>query len=170
MELRRKIKYKLFTWHRRRVYRKFVSSHGNMEWDYSSVVNLLILKLTFMGLYFAKFGITTDEHRRQLVGSIWEARKNLKQSQRAFDIVEAEAQKAIIAKYGVPFKYGEAITKPRADGCTVFRGYEILSPIENVEEARKLYNSIISKEHETEMSLVRSALEGISKSLWTWWD
>lgn len=58
-----KIKYRLFKIWKKQQYKKFLKE-ANWDFDHSSITSFLELKLTIMGLYFAKFGIVVDEDRK----------------------------------------------------------------------------------------------------------
>ncbi len=61
----------IFKWR----YIKFIL-HRNWEFDYAFLVELMILKLTFMGYIIRKYG--QCEKNKQVAHSIWKARKALK--------------------------------------------------------------------------------------------
>lgn len=71
--MRKNFKYKLFKLWKKSQYKKFLKN--NFEFDFSSILDFLELKLTIMGLYFAKFGIIVREDRVKQVRSIWKTRQ-----------------------------------------------------------------------------------------------
>jgi len=159
-----KIKYKLFKFWKNRQYRKFLKE-SNWEFDHSSITNFLELKLTIMGLYFAKFGIVIDDDRKKQVHTIWQTRKYLRNYQNAFDIVEEQCQKKFVEKYGC--RYECELTTDDHYLCI-----NCSSKIENKEEAKAYWNSLdeFKLEYEYQQDQLKKVFDSMQNNMMTWWD
>lgn len=173
------MKYKLFNLWRKYRYIKFVLSHNNMEWDDSGWVELNILKLTMMGLYFAKFGVIIDEEKKLQVRTIWKTRKALLDYQNSFDYCYAKGQEKFKEKYGVPYETGDMVWEPSSThlNASEFKGIHVVSPKCNSwEEEKKISDYFhtdcfkIMDEYEREREVLKIALDTIYDKLKFWWD
>lgn len=79
-KLKKRIKFKLFYWWSLWQYYKFIASEENTDWDYGSIIQFLILKLTIMGIKIAKYGSSTEAYSHPMIREMWQTRKYLKQS------------------------------------------------------------------------------------------
>ncbi len=168
------LKYKRFNWHRKIQYFKFFMFH-NAEYDQCFLVDMLILKLTFMGLQFAKFGVIADKERKEQVHTIWETRKRLKKFNGAFDILYEKACKAFKEKYGFDY-ISEMIWESEGNGISKFEGLKIISPLpiskEQSEEMEEYFREKFpfEAEYELEKQMISEACELIKENIFGWWD
>jgi len=168
--------YKRFNWHRKIQYFKFFMFH-NAEYDQCFLVEILILKLTFMGLQFAKFGVIIDEERRKQVHSIWETRKRLKKFNNAFEILYEQASKKFKEKYGFAYE-SEMIWEDKNDGsdCSEYKGSKIIAPVPiTVEQSNEMEEYFreafpFEAEYNLEKQMINEACELIKENIFGWWD
>lgn len=164
-----KIKYRLFKIWKNRQYKKFLKE-ANWDFDHSSITSFLELKLTIMGLYFAKFGIVVDEDRKKQVHTIWQARKYLRNYQNSFDWAQKQCQKKFREKYGCDYEI-RMFTTPK-DSKTSFLNFECISPVENKEEAEQYWLSLKEWdiEYNRDREQLKLAFEYMQEHMRTWWD
>lgn len=169
MKLKEKIEYKLFKIWKNRKYKKFLKDE-NWEFDHSSITSFLDLKLTIMGLYFAKFGNVVDEDRKKQVHTIWQARKYLRNYLNAFEWSEEQCQKKFREKYNCDYKF-EMVSTPR-DKLTSYIDFKCTSQVEDKEEAEKYWNSLKDWELEDqrEREQLKKAFDYIHEHIGSWWD
>lgn len=164
-----KIKYKLFKIWKKQQYKKFLKE-SNWDFDHCSITSFLELKLTIMGLYFAKFGIVINEDRKKQVRTIWQARKYLRNYQNSFDWAQKQCQKKFRDKYGCDYEV-KMFTAPK-DEKTSYLHFECISQVENKEEAEEYWFSL--KEHDIEYNREREqlkkAFDQIYEHIGSWWD
>ena len=150
----------------------------NAEFDQGYLFEFMELKLTMMGLYFAKFGIVVKEAQRKQVRTIWQARKHLQNYLNASEIVYERGQKKFIEKYGVRHEYGDMVTKPCEDGVMVqFLGWKVASPAGLTPEQEQEVNDFWHKEcnsFEYEYNYSNDQLKKFWKVFYKnvrhWWD
>ena len=143
---------------------------SNWDFDHSSITDFLYLKLTMMGLQFAKYGVIIREDNVKMIRQIWEARRSLKRYNNAGDISQELCQTKFREKYGcdhefeITFKDVENNMRQLEFACT--------SKVEDPEEANKYWNSL--KVWDIEQAIESEALEKamllISQNLRCWWD
>ena len=83
----KKIKYWAFKKWKKKQYRLFMKE-SNWDFDHSSITDFLYLKLTIMGLQFAKYGVVIREDNVKMIRQIWETRRSLARYNNAGDIAE----------------------------------------------------------------------------------
>ncbi len=169
------LRYKLFKIWKAQQYRKFLREE-NYEFDWSSIVNMLILKLTMMGLQFRKFGWTSDEDVRLKVNTIWATRRELKRVLNAFNVCHDQAEKAFEKRFGFPYR-SEMISTPCEDhpGMSEVHFKTILpygSPPELEEEANKVWRELFPFDADTRLAnaSLKTAFKLMQKHIWNWWD
>lgn len=169
MKLKERLDYKLFKIWKNRKYKKFLKDE-NWEFDHSSITSFLDLKLTIMGLYFAKFGIVIDEDRKKQVHTIWQARKYLRNYLNAFDWAQKQCQKKFRDRYGCDYEV-KMFTVPRDDE-TSYLHFECASKVENKEEAEKYWFSLKERdiEYNREREQLKKAFDQIYEHIGSWWD
>jgi hypothetical protein len=171
-------------WYRRLKYFKFFW-FDNYEFDHVYFIKLMILKLTFMGLQFAKFGVIIDEDRKEQVKTIWLARKYLKKYLNSFEELEKLASKKFKEKYG--FEYSSSMEMIECPNKlimeTIEHPYKLtkvrfrletpfsMSLIEE-EKAQDYYYSFCNGEkiYELEQEYLLKAFKIIQEKLSFWWD
>lgn len=165
----RSIKYELFKIWKKQQYKKFLKEQ-NWDFDHSSITQFLDLKLTIMGLYFAKFGIVVDEDRKQQVHTIWQTRKYLRNYENAFDITYEQCQKQFREKYGTDYKY-EFEYKQNTNKTFSVTG-KMISDVVNREEAELYWKSL--KHWDREEAFIQENLKkvfvNLNTHMRTWWD
>lgn len=168
--MRDRIQYKLFKLWCKREYKKFLKER-NWDFDHSSITEFLILKLTIMGIFIAKYGYTVPETRHPIVRNIWLARYYLCKYRDAFDIAENLCQSKFIERYGVKYET-EFYTTQSENGDYNTLNMKTVSNVPDVEEATEYWRSLdelrladqIAKEN------LNKAFGIISEYLMTWWD
>ena len=70
-------------------------------WDQTYLMEYLILKFTFMGLYFVKFGIC-EESKKQ-AHDCWMMRKHIKEYQSFRDKADAMKEALFLKEFGFPY-------------------------------------------------------------------
>lgn len=164
------LKYSLFKLWKNRQYKKFLKNE-NWEFDHSSITSFLELKLTVMGLYFAKFGITVDETRKHQVRTIWQARKHIKNYVNAFNIVEERCQKKFIEKYGCRHEL-ELRFENVGDKKYTELVIDCISNVPDKEEAEAFWSSldVFTMEYTYGKEQLKLAFDIIHEHLQGWWD
>lgn len=134
-------------------YQKFLKLNAEFDWEY--LIDMMVLKLTLMGLEFAKFGVSAD--RRKMVRSIWAARKQLKRVIDAYVIAEESGQRRFEARYGKKFQHSAEMPQEDSQRAEEIRfWYKECNPL-NTED-------VIQKE------ALHKAFLLIEASLFEWWD
>lgn len=160
-------KHKLFMLWQMFSYIKFALSGKNVDYDWSSIININILKLTMMGLQFAKYGVLENREKKNIVRTIWAARKQLCRCLASFDIAWNYHIRLFKSTFGdeLPENVEDYILNLSLSNNT-----EQLSVQE--EKHRAYWYSLPTWEREQEIrcaSLSR-ALQIIEKNIFTWWD
>ena len=165
----KKFKYCLFKKWKKKQYKEFLKE-SNWDFDHSSITDFLYLKLTMMGLQFAKYGVVIREDNVKMIRQIWEARRSLVRYNNAGDIAQELCQTKVREKYGcdyeceITFKDAEHNMRQLEFSCT--------SKVEDTKEADKYWSSL--KVWDVEQSIQSEALEKtmllISQNLRGWWD
>jgi hypothetical protein len=169
------IKYRAFVRWCDRQYIKFIKK-DNYDFDWCSIVDMNILKLTIMGLRFAKYGEIIDKDRKKQVRTIWAARRELKHVRDAFEINIAKAEKAFKEEFGFEYHSKMVLTpcedKPSMSVCT----WELITPtpktLEEITHIEKRWRELFPFESEWEFqkASLRKAHKIIEKNIWKWWD
>lgn len=173
---KKRVAYRFAKLWRKLQYAKFFL-FKNAEFDQGYLLEFLELKLTMMGIYFAKFGIVIDVDRKKQVHTIWQARKHLQNYINSSDIILARGQKKFIEKYGVPYELGDMITKPCDNGGEQLLGWKVASPKNLTAEQEKEVNDYwhsecfnFEKENKYSEEQLKQFWKIFSKNLCTWWD
>ena len=166
--MKSRLKWLLFRMWKKRKYKKFLKE-DNWDFDFSSILYFLELKLTIMGTYFAKYGICVDKKKQ--AHECWEARREIKRYFNAFDITYEQCQKEFIAKYGCKYEF-TMYSEPIEGSPLHSLEFRVISPVEDKEEAEKFWHSLKQHEREYEMQqkAKNKAFELIAKNIEGWWD
>ena len=166
--------YKMFNAWKLKQYMKFLRKE-NYDFDWGSIIDMNILKLTMMGLQFAKFGVIVDEDRKKQVRTIWAARRELKNCRDAFDIVWVQAQRKFKEKYG--FEFESTFTwKALPNGMSQLEEAVPITPEpvsdEKAKEMSAYWDSLfdLSDEWKLEKASLKKAFKIIAKHIFSWWD
>ncbi len=164
-----KINYKLFKLWKKKQYKKFFKE-SNWDFDHSSITFFLELKLTIMGLQFAKFGIVVEEDRKKQVRSIWQARKYIKNYINAFDWAQEYCQNIFREKYNCDYTYRMFLTPYDKNMSTL--NFECTSKVENKEDADDFWKSLneLGVEYDRERDQLKKAFDYIFENIFSWWD
>lgn len=169
MKLKERLDYKRFKMWKNRKYKNFLKNE-NYEFDHSSITSFLDLKLTAMGLYFAKFGHVIDEDRKKQIRSIWQARKYLRNYQNSFDWAQKQCQKKFRDKYGCDYEVKTFFVS--RDDKTSYLHFKCVSQVENKEEAEEYWLSLkeCDIEYNREREQLKKAFDQIYEHIGSWWD
>ncbi len=169
------LKYKMFRLWKKYTYLKFCLGKQNYDYDWGSFIELNILKLTMMGLQFAKFGVVIDEDRKKQVRTIWEARRNLKKVINAWDITYDESQKMFKSIFGFEYHSDcEFVDVPDTKYSTL--KFNVITPTPVDEEQKKViedtWHGIFSFgiEYEFQKKHLAMAFDVMKDNLFSWWD
>lgn len=175
--LKKNFRYKLFKSWKKKQYMNFIRK-GNYDFDWGSVVDINILKLTMMGLQFAKFGVIVDEERVPQIRSIWAARREFKHCKNAFEIIYGQAKRKFFAKHG--FEYISEMTfepsQEKGPGWSNYVGEKLITPAsvseETKQEALKYWDSIYSynDDYDLQKESLGKAFAIMQEHLFSWWD
>ncbi len=118
----------------------------NREWDWTYLLKVMEKKFTYMGLYFAKRGVS--EENKKKAHACWELRKAVKDINNYEDNAYIKKTKLFIERYGFEYTLkmkSEKITEGSHKGmytCDFTTIYPIDFPEEKKEEAEEYYHSI----------------------------
>lgn len=166
--MRSRLKWTLFRLWKKRQYRKFLKER-NWDFDFGSIFDFLELKLTIMGLEFAIFGRCVDN--RKQAHECWEARREIRRYDNAFDITYEACQKEFFEKYGCRYEF-KMYSEPVKGSPLRSLGFRVISPVEDKEEAETFWQSLKQheREHEMKQRSKKKAFELIEKNIEGWWD
>jgi hypothetical protein len=163
------IRYKIFQFktNLNLVFRIFKS---NREWDYGHFVKFQILKLTSMGIYFNKHSFIDSEEKKNIVRSIWKARKHLSNFINSSEILGLKAEKEILKRIGKPYKLVIKYNNDKESPNSIISIENYSLEEENI--ANLMYKSIAGLEIESEYqeAELRKAFEIIKDNIRNWWD
>ncbi len=157
----RSFEYKIFKLKKKWLYVKTVLSQTDYDWE--SLIQLLIFKLTMMGLQFAKFSFVCEESRKKQVRTIWEARRNLKRCLAAEDIGWEYAEKQMKKLLKDKFKSIE-------DFLDVIAAREVVDKGELTAEEDKVLHEVLYRSDIIRRESVKKAFKIINANIFNWWD
>ena len=168
MGISEKIKIKLFNRWAYKQYKKFIKK-DNYDFDFSSILTFLELKFTIMGLYFAKYGISTENKKQ--ARELWSARKDIKLYYNSFNEAYKHCQDTFFDKYKCKFETKMRWT-PDNNRNLLKLDIDVISPVENKEEAEQFWNSlkIFNLEVGLENKYLNSLFTKIKDNIRGWWD
>ncbi|HPC81705.1 MAG TPA: hypothetical protein PL165_07620 [Methanofastidiosum sp.] len=172
MKLYKKISYKLFKRWQQKTLISCIKRYPTS--DYEGFLRLLICKLTVTGIEYKKWAPFLEfTFKKEAIRSLWRARFYLKQSLNSFDTAYTTAQRAFLAKYGVPYIPGNLIIKDLGNGYQEFLGWELQSPpCKEFYQAKKITNdfySMLPDEYVLRDTALRKAMQIIQQSVFSWW-
>lgn len=170
---KRSLKYRCFLWWQKRQYKKQLKNF-NFEWDFVSIVDFMIFKLTMMGLYYAKYGICAD-HKKQ-AHQIWETRKYFNNYRDAEDWAEEQCQKKFRKQFGCDFElkmeFVETGTKDHRGQSLYTAVFSCASDVPDKQLALEVWDSY--KQHDVAVKRTnqskRKAFQNLEKYFENWWD
>lgn len=170
---KRPLKYRCFLWWQKRQYKKQLKNF-NFEWDFVSIVDFMIFKLTMMGLYYAKYGICAD-HKKQ-AHQIWETRKYFNNYRDADDWAEEQCQKKFRKQFGCDFElkmeFVETGTKDHKGRPLYTAIFSCQSDVPDKPLALEVWDSY--KWHDVSYQRMKDskkkAFQNMEKYLENWWD
>jgi hypothetical protein len=170
------LKYKWYRLTKKISYIRWVFSKENFDYDYAGILNMLYFKLTKMGMYFARWGVTIDTERKKQVRTIWQARNEIRKAVDAWDIVYDNARAKFQKKYGFPYE-SELIWESDKEGkFSTLKGVKLIAPLRVTPEKEEEMHAYWRKHsaHGMEDALQRKAIKEafriIQENIWTWWD
>lgn len=143
---------------------------SNWDFDHSSITDFLYLKLTIMGLQFAKYGVVIREDNVKMIRQIWETRRSLARYNNAGDIAEELCQVKFREKYGCD--YESEITFKDIEHNMWRLEFSCTSKVDDPKEADEYWSSlkVWDVEQDIETEALEKAMLLISQNLRGWWD
>lgn len=167
----KRFKYKLFLIWKKNQYRKFLSKQD--DYDYGSLIDLIIFKLTMMGIQFFNWSILDKEEKRKQIHSIWKTRYFFKKIEQSFDIAYSVAENKFLEKYGVPYIFDDFVCKDIGNDEVEMVGFSLKSPCcSTFEEAQRItsdFYSMMPNEYKLKEKFLNEALNVMKKNIFSWW-
>jgi len=155
----------------RRLYQWSKFHAKEYDWDYCYFIDMMIMKLTFMGTTIHNNNIIVG--RKKVMNSIWAARKKLQNFRNAFDIAEERNKMEMIERFGQELKSKMVFKDSEKKGFHILDfiySTDTLVSEEILEEMKKMDEEQLGSEYEIKKDMLNDFCNILKDNIFYWWD